>query len=69
MEKPALRCLVSLPLAPALFTPPVLVSLELAEELYQKGYIVLVDPQDQSDLALWERIERSRRPKRKWFER
>ena len=56
MDKPILHCLVSLPITDTLFTAPALVSLELALEFKEKGYMVVgPDPQDEQDLANWER--------------
>lgn len=72
-ERPVLRALVSYPinpLEPERWTDAAFVSLELAVELQTKGYIVLVDPQDERDLAMYERLVRAveQQRKRKWFE-
>lgn len=70
-ERPSIRALVSFPLReePEWWTDPGVVTLELAAELVTRGYIVLVDPADERDLAMWEILNR-RAPKkagRKWF--
>lgn len=68
-ERPAIRCFVSFPLREDLWTDPAIVNLELAAELNARGYMVLVDPADERDLAMWERLQRAvQPPKRKWFE-
>lgn len=57
-DKPVIRCLVALQIHEWLFTESALVSLDLAAELKEKGWVVLVDPMDERDLASWERIQR-----------
>lgn len=55
-EKPVLHCLVALELREGVFTDPARVSLELALEFKRKGYMVVgPDPDDEQDLATWER--------------
>ena len=68
-DKPAIRCLVSFPIGsdPRSWTAAAVVSLELAAELQTHGHMVLVDPADERELAMWERLERAAPPKRKWF--
>ena len=73
-ERPAIRALVSYPIQPwepERWTDAAVVSLEIAAELQTKGYMVLVDPQDERDLAMYERLIRSveRQRNKKWFER
>lgn len=73
-DRPVLRCFVSLPIGddPDEWTEPALVSLALAEELQQRGYIIVgPDPQDERDLAIYERFLRASQTKVKkvWFER
>jgi hypothetical protein len=52
--RPHIRCLCSLPLKPndppEDWTAPFPVSLETAAYLAEQGYLVLVDPEDESDL-------------------
>ena len=56
MEKPVLRMLVSYALIADVFTAPALVSLELAAQFQAEGWMVVgPDPQDEIDLAAWER--------------
>lgn len=66
-DRPVIRCLVSYPVG-RIFTAPVLCSLTLAVELQEKGWMVLVDPKDEVDLATWERLRRVPKGK-KWYER
>ena len=70
-ERPGIRALVSYPMTPdpVMWTDAGVVSLELAAELQTRGYMVLVDPADERDLAMWERLQRAAPPKRKWFEK
>lgn len=66
-ERPTLWCFVSYPIEPHpdWWTGPALVSLTVAEELKQRGYIVVgPDPQDELDLAMYERLQRATRPGR-----
>ena len=60
-RRPAIRCLVCFPIEadPDWWTESAIVSLELAAELQTKGYVVLVDPQDERDLAMYERLVRA----------
>lgn len=71
-DRPHIRALVCYPVKaePEWWTDSAIVSLELAAERQAKGYIVLVDPQDERDLAMWERLVRSveKQRKRKWSE-
>lgn len=55
VDRPQIRCLVAIEVAEGIFTESGLVSLELAAELKEKGYAVLVDPADEADLATFER--------------
>lgn len=59
--RPVLRALVSYPLGekPERWSDPAIVSLALAAELQTRGYIVLVDPADQRELAMWEILNRT----------
>jgi hypothetical protein len=57
-RRPVIQCFVAYPLGDFEFTEPALVSLEVAEELFTRGYTVLTDPQDEIDLATWERMHR-----------
>jgi len=66
--RPLVHCLVSIELHPGFFTDAAVVSLELAAELREKGYAVLVDPADERDLAMWERLQRSIAPRRRWLD-
>ena len=72
MERPILRCLVAFAVEPNpdWYTDAAVVSLELAAELKERGWMVLLDPQDERDLAMYERFERATKttPKKKWFE-
>lgn len=70
-ERPKLRALVAYFCAPfGLLTVPKLMPLEDAVDHAKYGAVVLVDPQDERDLAMWERLQRSLQPKRKpWFAR
>lgn len=69
-DRPMIRCLVSFPVRQDLWSDPFVVSLEIAAELAPKGYLVLVDPADERELAMWERLQRAMQqpPKRRWFE-
>jgi hypothetical protein len=71
-ERPRIRALVCYPLRsdPSMWTDSAVVSLEVAAELKAKGYLVLVDPQDERDLAMYERLVRSVESQRKkrWYE-
>jgi hypothetical protein len=67
-DKPRLRALVAFDLHDGCFTDSAFVGLDLAAELAAKGYAVLVDPQDERDLAMWERLNRIAPPKRRWFD-
>lgn len=65
-DRPALHCFVAYPITSELFTEPALVSLDVAYEMREKGYVVVgPDPQDEIDLASF---ERSQRVTKKWFE-
>lgn len=68
MERPAIRGYPIRP-EPEGWSSAAFVSLEVAAELSAKGYIVLIDPQDERDLAMHERLERAmaQEPKRKWY--
>lgn len=55
MDRPVIHCLVSYEWKDGEFTEPALVSLELAAELKERGYAVVVDPADERDLATFER--------------
>lgn len=72
MDRPAIRALVCYPIGaePERWSGAAFVSLALAAELSEKGFVVLIDPQDERDLAMHERLERalSREPPRKWYE-
>lgn len=73
-ERPRLHALVSLPLRqePEWWTAPALVSLELALELKEVGGYMIVgpDPQDERDLAMYERLVRAveKHRHKKWYE-
>lgn len=68
-DRPELRCFVAFPIAGDVFSDPALVSLETAADLRAKGYLVVgPDPQDEIDLATWERAQRVKHGA-KWFER
>lgn len=66
-RKPVVWCLAALRMGSDRFIDPALVPLAMAAELHDRGYMVLVDPQAEADLAAWERLQRS--IGRKWFER
>lgn len=70
--RPTIHALICYPVGtePERWTDSFVVSLELAAELQAKGYVVLVDPQDERDLVMWERLVRSveQQRKKKWFE-
>lgn len=71
-ERPVLFCFVSYPIEPDpdWWTEPALVPLTSAEELKQRGWIVVgPDPQDERDLAMYERLQRACPKKKAWFER
>jgi hypothetical protein len=57
-DKPVIRCLVAYPYIEGDFTEAAVVSLEVAAELAEKGWAVLVDPMTERDLAAWERVQR-----------
>ena len=68
-ERPTVHVFVALEIRPGWFTAPALVSLELAEELHQKGYCVVgPDPEDMDAVAEYDRVKRWLGVKRKWFE-
>lgn len=67
-ERPSIRTLVAFPVRPDLWGEPFVVSLELAAELVDRGWMILVDPQDERDLAMWEIAQRAMNQPRKWFE-
>ena len=70
-ERPVVRCVVSYPILgaePDPWSEPAIVSLETAAELSARGYVVIVDYQDQRDLAMWERLQNASKPRKKWFE-
>lgn len=50
---------------------PKLIPLEEAVDYMQGGFAVLIDPQDERDLAMHERLERAmaEKPKYHWYER
>ena len=70
--RPVLHALISFPIRPEpeTWTAGAVVSLEVAAEMKGKGYIVLVDPQDERDLAMYERLLRAveQHGKKKWYE-
>ena len=71
-SKPHLHALVAF-YCPAvgLLTEPKVMPLEDAVDYARFGFTVLVDPADERDLAMWERLQRAvatPNPKR-WFER
>ena len=68
-ERPTVHCFVAIEIRPGVFTEPALVSLEIADELRQKGYrVVGPDPRDLEVLSEWERAQQWLKPRRKWFE-
>ena len=69
--RPRISCLVAFYCAPfGLLTEPKVMPLEDAADYARYGFVVLVDPQDQQDLAMWEILERTTTaPRRKWFDR
>lgn len=60
-ERPSIRALVCYPVGaePECWTDAAFVSLELAADLHTKGYLVLVDPQDERDVVMYDRLLRS----------
>lgn len=48
---------------------PRVVTLEEAVNYALAGFAVLVDPADERDLAMYERLERATTPRKTWFER
>lgn len=70
--RPIIHALICYPAGPdpEQWTSSAVVSLEVAAEMNEKGYLVLVDPQDERDLVMWERLVRSVEQQRakKWFE-
>jgi hypothetical protein len=48
---------------------PRMMPLEDAVEYQRLGFVVFVDPQDESDLARWEQIQRAyvQQPRRSWL--
>ena len=56
-DKPPIRALVGI-MGPAGLAWDKLVSLEEAVLYHELGVLVLVDPQDEADLATWERQQR-----------
>jgi hypothetical protein len=69
MEKPTLRVLVALPMVADVFTDPVCCSLEFYyDELRGLGYrLVGPDPDDEIELAAYERLMRAPQRKR-WLD-
>lgn len=68
-DRPIVHVLVALEIRPGHFTAPALVSLELAEELHQKGYTVVgPDPEDMDAVQEYDRVRRWLGVSRKWFE-
>lgn len=68
-ERPVIRCLVAIGWRDDLWGEPFVVTLETAAELKHRGDLILVDPQDERDLAMWEIAQRAlHHPKKKWFE-
>ena len=68
-SKPHLHALVAFWCAPfGLMDDPRVMPLEDAADYARFGWAVLVDPQDERDLAMWERLERASAPKRRWFD-
>lgn len=53
-----------------LLTEPKILPLEDAVDYARFGFCVLVDPQDERDLAMYERLQRACnvRPAKKWYE-
>ncbi len=69
-SRPHLHALVAFFCAPfGLMSEPKVMPLEDAVDYARFGFVVLVDPQDERDLAMWEILERSSKPRTKWFER
>lgn len=68
--RPQLHALVAYFCPPfGVMTEPKVMRLEDAAEFAQFGFTVLVDPEDERDLATWERLQRvAIQPKRKWFD-
>lgn len=70
--RPEIHALVGFYCEPyGLITKPRWMSLEEAVDFSRFGFVVLVDPQDERDLAMYERLERATapQPKTKWFDR
>lgn len=68
MGRPTLRVFVAFPIYADVYSEPALVGLELALELKQKGYqVVGPDPQDEEELAAYERLMRTPN-RRRWYE-
>lgn len=68
--RPHLHALVAKFCAPfGLLDEPRVMPLEDAVDYQRFGWWVLVDPQDERDLAMYERLERATQPKKKWFAR
>ena len=67
-DKPILHALVAY-FSPAfgLVSDPRVMPLEEAVDFQRAGFVVLVDPGDESDLVRWEQIQRSLQPKRRWL--
>lgn len=59
-DRPTLQCLVGF-VSPAfgIVGTPRIMSLEAAVDYAQFGFAVLVDPENEADLARWEQIQRS----------
>lgn len=70
--RPHLHALVAFYVEPFGFiTEPTMMPLEDAADYARFGWTVLVDPADERDLAMWERLERAcqTKPVRRWYER
>lgn len=68
-SRPILHCLVAF-VSPVfgLCSQPRMMALEDAEDFARFGFSVMVDPQDASDLARWEQVQRSlQMPRRRWL--
>ena len=52
-------------------TDPKMMPLEDAVDFARYGFVILLDPQDEQDLAMWERLQRAlAQPKRRaWYAR
>lgn len=68
-DRPTLHALVAY-FSPAfgLLSEPRVMPLEEAVDYAKAGFAVLVDPADEWDLALYERLQRAIAPKKKWYE-